>query len=39
MSAVTVTRPIVVIVATRMPAKITASANGSSMRQRICRGV
>ena len=39
MSAVTVTRPMVVIVATRIPAKITPSASGSSIRQRIARGV
>ena len=32
MSDVTVTRPIVLIVASRTPAMITASASGSSMR-------
>jgi len=37
--AVTVTSPIVLTVATRMPAMMTAAASGSSIRQRTSRGV
>src|SRR5258705_4096921 len=38
-SAVTVTSPMVLTVATRTPAMMTAAASGSSIRQRISRGV